>query len=134
MRIYSIVFLFFLFGILPVAAQTDPLTAMNARALRLIDSTNARLNIRFGGFNEELGKINQLKPLDLDSNSKANIPATRQKIKDFLNYLDVFRTMSARLTEAISDSVQDMRSVMPSRIRESYLKVFLDAYNLDQAA
>ncbi|MDP4220774.1 MAG: hypothetical protein Q8896_10080 [Bacteroidota bacterium] len=120
-------------GASPIRAQDDP-DAINIRASHLIDSTMASLNIRAQRFNEELAKINALKPLEVSSLAKDVIPKNREKIKDFLSYLDLYRSLSSKMKQAIEDSVMTLRMKMPKSHREKYLQDFLDAYSLDQTA
>lgn len=131
---FAAIILFLACGAASVYAQGDPLLAVNARALRLIDSTNSMLNLRYQRFNEELEKVNALKPLDWDSTSIGKLPKTRETIKDFLNYLEVYRTLSGNLKKDVEDSVDAIRSGMPARIKQTYLQVFLDAYSMDQSS
>jgi hypothetical protein len=114
-------------------AQDDP-DGLNIRASRLIDSTMAMLNIRAQRFNEELAKVNILKPLDAASLTKELAPKNEEMIKDFLNYLDVYRSLGERQRQEIEDSVKALRSKMPSHHRASFLQEFMDAYTMDQTA
>ena len=116
-----------------IRAQDDP-DALQARASRLIDSTMASLNLRAQRFNEELASINATKPLEGTSLSKENIAKNREKIKDFLSYLEVYRSLSEKLRAQIEDSVKTLRAKMPSRHRATFLQEFTDAYNMDQDA
>ena len=120
-------------GISQVRAQDDP-DGLNIRASRLIDSTMAALNLRAQRFNEELAKINAVKPLDVTSLGKEVIPNNRGKVKDFLGYLEVYRSLSGKQKEEVEDSVTVLKAKMPSRHRATFLKDFLEAYNLDQSA
>jgi hypothetical protein len=120
-------------GISPARAQDSP-DGLNVRASRLIDSTMAALNLRAQRFNEELAKINAVKPLDVSSLGKDVIPKNREKVKDFLGYLEVYRTLSAKQREEVEDSARVLKAKMPSHHRETFLKDFLDAYDLDQSA
>ena len=124
---------FFSFAISPLRAQDDP-DALVIRASHLIDSTMASLNIRAQRFNEELAKVNALKPLEIASLAKETIPKNREKIKDFLSYLDVYRALSNKMSEEVEDSVNNLRSKMSSHHRASFLKEFLEAYDMDQSA
>lgn len=116
------------------AQHVNPLDAMNHRASMLIDSTMQRLNLRAERFNEELSKINKARPLDASALTPEKIAENLTKVKDFLGYLDVYRTLSAKSRQTVEDSVAAMRSEMPSRIRKQYLQEFLDAYAMDQSA
>ena len=129
---FFVLFVFFT-GATPVRAQYDP-DALNALGSQLIDSTMASLNIRAQRFNEELAKINALKPMDVTSLAKETIPKNRAKIKEFLSFLEVYRAESATLRQGIEDTVNALRSHMPSRHQASFMKEFLDAYDLDQNA
>ncbi len=114
-------------------AQDDP-DAIQIRASKLIDSTMASLNIRAQRFNEELASINATKPLEGTSLAKENIAKNREKINDFLSYLDVYRSLSQQLKEKVEDSVNLLRAKMPSHHRATFLQEFLSAYNMDQSA
>jgi hypothetical protein len=116
------------------AQHVDPLEAMNHRASQLIDSTMSRLNLRAERFNEELAQINKARPLDASALTPETIAQNLAKVKDFLGYLEVYRSLSAKSRQTTEDSVAGMRSEMPSRIRKPYLQDFLDAYALDQNA
>lgn len=124
---------FFSFITSPLSAQDDP-DALVIRATHLIDSTMASLNIRAQRFNEELAKVNALKPLEVASLVKETIPKNREKIKDFLSYLEVYRSLSHKMNEEIEDSVKNLRSKMSVHHRAAFLKEFLDAYDMDQSA
>jgi hypothetical protein len=123
--------LVFFITVSSVQAQ-DPVDIASARASALIDSTMASLNLRAQRFNEELAKVNALKALEVSSLAKDIIPKNIEKIKDFLNYLDVYRSLSKKLMESTEDSVHILKEMMPSKMRESFLKEFMDAYRLDQ--
>jgi len=120
------------FALPKVFAQESP-EALNVRASQLIDSTMASLNIRAERFNEELAKINAVKPLDVASIGKEVIPKNREKIKDFLNYLEVYRTLCAQQQKEIEDTVNAFKVKVPARYKTAFLKDFLDAYDLDQS-
>ncbi len=123
----------FVLGTTGARAQDDP-DGLNVRASRLIDSTMAELNLRAQRFNEELAKINAIKPLDVTSLGKDVIPKNREKVKDFLGYLEVYRALSRQQKQEVEDSVSLLKSRMPSRHRDAFLKDFFDAYNLDQGS
>ena len=124
---------FFSFSAPSVHAQDDP-NSLVVRASRLIDSTMASLNIRAQRFNEELAKANALKPLEVASLAKETIPKNREQLKDFLSYLDVYRTLSHKLQEDVEDSVKNLRSKMSAHHRATFMQEFLDAYDMDQTA
>ena len=133
-RIFPLVFVIICaIGISSPRAQDSP-DEVNYRASHLIDTTMSTLNVRFQRFNEELEKINAVKPLDVDSTTLLTVPMKRTKIKDFLNYLEVFRGLSTRLKQEIVDSVETLKKAMPSHHRAGYLQDFLDAYVMDQSA
>ena len=129
--IYAAALSFLLISTAAVHAQDDP-DAIQLRASKLIDSTMASLNIRAKRFNQELAIINAVNPLETSSLTKENIAKTREKIKDFLGYLEVYRSLSVKLKEEMTDSVNTLRAKMPSRHRPTFLQEFLDAYELDQ--
>lgn len=131
--LFVFIIIFFSFVISPVRAQDSP-DALVIRASRLIDSTMASLNIRAQRFNEELAKVNALKPLEVASLAKETIPKSRENIKDFLSYLEVYRSLSHKLHEEIEDSVRNLRSKMSTHHRTSFMQEFLDAYDMDQDA
>lgn len=118
----------------PLQAQVNPDEEVQMRAYTLIDSTISSLNIRTMRFNEELQKVNVIKKLDGSTLGKDVIAQNMQRIKDFLNYLEVYRTLSTKLKKEVEDSVEEIRKNMPSRIRNAFSKEFLDAYTMDQAA
>ena len=130
---FALILVVSVIGISPAHAQDDP-DALNARASRLIDSTMAALNLRAQRFNEELLKVNAAKPLEVTSLVKDVIPKNRGKVKDFLDYLEVYRSLSAKLKREVEDSVNKLRAKMPSRHQATFLKDFQEAYDLDQSA
>jgi len=131
-RLFSAIFSsIVLFSTLSLYAQ-DPVDIANARGSALIDSTMASLNIRAQRFNEELAKVNALKALDVPSLTKDIIPKNKEKIKDFLDYLDVYRELSKQLMQATVDTVTELKNLMPKRLKAAFMEDFLDAYKLDQ--
>jgi hypothetical protein len=126
-----ILFLLLTLGTSAIQAQ-DPVDIANARGSALIDSTMALLNIRAQHFNEELARINALKALDVPSLVKDSIAKNKEKIKDFLSYLDVYRELSKRYMDAVEDSVKQLRKLMPNRLKIAFMQDFIDAYKLDQ--
>lgn len=132
--IVTFIIAFIVSGVSSLHAQVDAVGEVSARASRLIDSTMASLNLRANRFNEELSKVNVLKPLDVASMTKEIIPGNKEKIKDFLNYLEVYRTLSDRQAADIEDSVKKIRSGMPSKLQSAFMKEFMEAYTLDQTA
>ena len=132
-RLQIVLFLFAISIVSSVSAQKkDLMTMMSTRASRLIDSTMSAINLRAERFNQELQVINQTKPLDAASLTPEKIPISITKVKDFLGYLEVHRALSVRLRKMTDDSVKAMRSEMPTRVREDFLKEFLEAYHKDQ--
>ena len=132
-RLQIVLFLFAISIVSSVSAQKkDPMAMMTSRASRLIDSTMSAINLRAERFNQELQVINQTKPLDAASLTPEKIPSSITKVKDFLGYLEVHRALSVRLRKMTDDSVKAMRSEMPTRVREDFLKEFLEAYHKDQ--
>ncbi len=132
-RLQIVLFLFAISIVSSVSAQKkDLMTMMSTRASRLIDSTMGAINLRAERFNQELQVINQTKPLDAASLTPEKIPISITKVKDFLGYLEVHRALSVRLRKMTDDSVKAMRSEMPTRVREDFLKEFLEAYHKDQ--
>lgn len=132
-RLQIILLLLTVSVVTPVFAQKkDPMAMMTTRASRLIDSTMGAINLRAERFNQELQVINQTKPLDATSLTPEKIQSSITKVKDFLNYLEVHRSLSVRLRKMTDDSVKAMRSEMPTRVREDFLKEFLEAYHKDQ--
>jgi hypothetical protein len=130
---FGFVLLFSALQASPARSQDDP-DGLNVRASRLIDSTMAALNLRATRFNEELSKVNAAKPMETASLTKEAIPKNLAKIKDFLDYLDVYRNLSAKMKQDVEDSAHAMRAKMPSRHQATFLKDFLEAYDLDQTA
>jgi hypothetical protein len=86
------------------------------RATHLIDTAMKGLNLRAKIFNNELEKINALRPLDPDSFISPRNDTVISGIKDFVSYLEVYRTMSNATLASLKDSVA------------------LDAYTLDHTA
>ncbi|MEP7235300.1 MAG: hypothetical protein ABI778_08390 [Ignavibacteriota bacterium] len=117
-----------------IAHAQDSPDALNIRASRLIDSTMASVNIRAERFNEELTRVNAIKPLDAASLTKEVIPGNMEKVKDFLSYLDLYRSLCAKQRQEVVDSATALKSKMPSRYKETFLKEFIDAYDLDQSS
>jgi hypothetical protein len=112
----------------------DPVSAANDRGSNLIDTTIATINLRAERFNEEISRINGLKALDVPAFQKDTIKKNKQRIKGFLDYLDVYRALSSQLMKATEDSVKALRALMPRNEKEKFLKDFLDAYEMDQKA
>ncbi len=131
--LFVYIIVFFAITISSARGQDSPDALVN-RASQLIDSTETMLNIRAQRFNEEMVKMNALKPLEIVSLAKETIPKSREKIKDFLSYLEVYRSLSAKMKKEIDDSVSNLRSKMSAHHRASFLKEFLDAYDLEQSA
>jgi DNA integrity scanning protein DisA with diadenylate cyclase activity len=104
------------------------------RASQLIDSTMSAVNLRAERFNEEIAKVNALKALDVPAFAKDTIKRNKEKIKDFLEYLEVYRSITNKLIDAVEDSVKELRQMMPRNERADFLKDFEDAYQLDQKA
>jgi hypothetical protein len=130
-------FLIILFCLLSVPAafaqKGDPMEAMSTRASRLIDSVMAKLNLRSERFNEEMDKVNKAKALDPGSLDSVKLRKNILVLKDFLEYLEVYRSLSARMRSDVEDSIQAMRSEMPRRYKQTYLQEFLDAFHKDQS-
>src|SRR5437588_12813145 len=102
---FLLLFVVLIFASSPLMAQ-DPVYIANERGSQLIDSTMAMMNIRAERFNEEIGKVNALKALEVASLEKNIIPKNVQKIKDFLAYLDLYRSLSEQLMQATRDSLE----------------------------
>jgi hypothetical protein len=130
---FAFILLVSVLRISPAHAQNDP-DALTARASRLIDSTMASLHFRAQRFNEELAKINAVNPLDIASHGKDVVPKNREKVKDFLGYLEVYRQLSGQQKQEVEDSTSALRAKMPSRHQATFLKDFQEAYDLDQSA
>jgi hypothetical protein len=92
------------------------------------------LNTRANIFNNELDKVNKLKPLDAASFTPAKIDSNITTIKEFLDYLDVYRKVSGDLFRRVQDSVEAIRRNVPQSKRKDFLKEFMDAYALDHKA
>ena len=116
------------------AQQKDAVTIIADRSSALIDSTMSGLNVRANIFNAELNKVNALNPLDTLSLVPDTIKRNIGAIKDFLSYLDLYRSLSEKTLESIKDSVEHIRPLIPKMKRETYLKEFIDAYTLDHKA
>jgi hypothetical protein len=133
-RLLSVILFIVITSTAGLLKAQDPVDMANARGSALIDSTMGSLNIRAQRFNEELARVNALRALDVPSLAKDTIPKNKEQIKDFLNYLDLYRELSKQLQEAIEDSVKELRKLMPTRLKQTFMKDFLDAYQLDQNA
>jgi hypothetical protein len=116
------------------AQHADPMEAMSGRASRLIDSVMAKLNIRSERFNEEMDKVNKAKAIDPVSLDSVKLQKNTVVLKDFLQYLDVYRSLSGHTKKEVEDSIQAMRLEMPRRYKQTYLQEFLDAFQKDQSA
>lgn len=130
-------FLLIFSTILITAAQAQPDVVMdmvNGEAAKLIDSVMSRLNLRAEIFNDEIARVNKLRPLEAENLTKVKIEANIPIIKEFLSYLDVYRSVSDREKAAIADSIASLRLYLPKSRQKKYLKEFEDAYALDQAA
>lgn len=104
------------------------------RATHLIDTAMKGLNLRAKIFNNELEKINALRPLDPDSFISPRNDTVISGIKDFVSYLEVYRTMSNATLASLKDSVASIQQMVPKQKRKTFMKDFLDAYTLDHTA
>lgn len=120
-----------------VAAYAQPevvLDMVNASAGRLIDSTMQTINLRADIFNEEVAKVNKLRPLEAENMTKEKVEVSLPAIRDFLSYLDVYRATSDKEKLRIQDSVKLFRSYLEKNKQKKFLKEFLNAYSMDQSA
>jgi hypothetical protein len=103
-------------------------------ALNLIDSTNAIVKLRSDRFNEEITKVNSLNVLDVSSLDKSVIPKNIKKVKDFIDFLDVSRSLSAHSMQALEDTVENLKEVgLTKKMTKSYGDL-IKAYESDQKA
>ena len=120
-----------------ISAYAQPEVVMdmvNASAGRLIDSTMQTINLRAEIFNEEVSKVNKLRPLEVENMTKEKLETTIPAVKDFLSYLEVYRATSDKEKVRIMDSVKQFRSYLPKQKQKKFLKEFVDAYTMDQGA
>jgi hypothetical protein len=116
-------------------AQPDVVIDMvNGSAARLIDSVMQTINLRADIFNEEVSKVNKLRPLEIENLTQEKVIANIPVIKEFLGYLEVYRATSDKEQLRIQDSVTMFRSYLPKAKRKKYLQEFVNAYSLDQGA
>ncbi len=132
MRIATICFLALLFLASGLRAQ-GPMDEMNARAVHLIDTTMHTINQRSEHFNEELDKIHKRNLLDPSMLDSAHIVENIAKIREFLSYLEVYRTVSTKFREEVEDSVLAFRSELPRKMRDTYLEDFVVANRKDHS-
>jgi len=130
----SIVFVVLGFQALAYAQPDAIMDMVNSSASKLIDSVMQTINLRADIFNEEVGKVNKLRPLEAENLSKERVDANIPVIKEFLGYLEVYRAASDREKKRIQDSVTMLRSYLPKSKQKKYLKEFMNAYLLDQGA
>jgi hypothetical protein len=128
--------IFALIGLQVMAyAQSDAVMDMvNSSASKLIDSVMQTINMRADIFNEEVGKVNKLRPLEVENLSKEKVEANIPAIKEFLGYLEVYRVTSDKEKARIQDSVSALRAYLPKSKQKKYLRDFVNAYALDQEA
>jgi hypothetical protein len=116
-------------------AQPDVVLDMvNHSAAKLIDSTMQMINLRADIFNEEVSKVNKLRPLEVENLTKEKVEANIPIIKSFLGYLDVYRATGDKEKLRIQDSVTALRAYLPKAKQKKYLREFMNAYSLDQEA
>ncbi|HET9135528.1 MAG TPA: hypothetical protein VFO76_02735 [Candidatus Kapabacteria bacterium] len=120
------------FGASNSFAQADGEKALVDRANRLLDSSMASVNVRAQRFNEEMSRVNQLKPFDSTSLTVEKIKSNRASLKEFLSYLEVYRSLSAKLLAQVDDSIMALRADAPRSHRETYLQEFQEAVHKDQ--
>jgi len=133
-RLFTVLLCISFFSATGFLFAQEPVDIANSRGSSLIDTTMASLNIRAQRFNEELAKVNALKALDVPSLTKDIIPKNKEKIKEFLSYLDVYRQLSKQLMDGVEDSVNELKKLMPTRLKAGFMKDFVEAYKLDQNA
>lgn len=115
-------------------AQPTPEQILGDRASNLIDTAMRGLNLRAKIFNNELEKINALRPLDPDSFTPLRMDSVITGLKEFTSYLEVYRAMSNATLKTIQDSIEAIRASAPKSKRKTFLKEFIDAYTLDHTA
>ncbi len=132
---HTLILVFFLSICTPLFAQEkDAETLIGERSGALIDSTMNGLNRRATIFNSELGRVNALNPLDTNALIPDTIKRNIGAIKDFLSYLEVYRSVSTKTLQDVKDSVERIRMFIPKAKRDGYLKEFIDAYSTDHSA
>jgi hypothetical protein len=102
-------------------------------ALNFIDSTRATIKLRSDRFNEEIAKINKLNVLDVPSLDSVSIKKNKVQLKDFIEFLDVSRSLSRQLMKAAEDSVARINELLPKK-KAKNLTDFLNAFESDQKA
>ena len=129
-----VVFMILIAGVTTSVAQVEDAAekALVERANKLLDSSMTAINFRAQRFNEEMTRVNQLKPFDSTSLTAEKIKANRVGLKDFLSYLEVYRSVSTRYMQEVDDSIKAIRSAAPSTVRETYLMEFQQAFHKDQ--
>jgi hypothetical protein len=134
MKKYFYLTLLCLSSVIALAQDKSPEQIIGERASALIDSTMSALNTRANIFNAELDKVNKLNPLDARSFTPEKIDSNITAMKEFLDYLDVYRKVSGDLFTKVQDSVEAIRRNVPQTKRKDFLKEFMDAYALDHKA
>lgn len=132
-KLFTVVLLVLSYGF--ARAQSDVVMDMvNHNAAKLIDSVMQTINLRAEIFNDEVTKVNKLRPLEVENLTKDKVEANIPVIKEFVDYLDVYRATSDKEKSRIMDSVAALRAYLPKSKQKKYLKEFVDAYSLDQGA
>jgi hypothetical protein len=127
----AVVFFICIFTAVGVSAQTPVEVDY---ALNLIDSTNALIKLRSDRFNEEITKVNSLNVLDVASLGKSILSKNAKKVKDFVDFLDVSRSLSRQSMHALEDSVANIKE---RGLTKKMMKPYDDlvkAYESDQKA
>jgi hypothetical protein len=118
-------------------AQTpsnDPVELIQERASHVVAGIMQRNSLRTARFNQEMSKINLLRPLDAVNLDSAHIPATTLKMHAFLDFLGQYRDSSTAILRTLEDSVAALRADMPHEYQETFLSKFLAAYTQDSKA
>ncbi len=113
---------------------TDPVELIQERASYVVASIMQRSSARTSKFNQEMSKINLLRPLDAANLDADHIPVTMKKMQDFLDFLGQYRDSSTAIIKTLEDSVAAFRAVMPRNYQETFLSSFLKAYTDDSKA
>jgi hypothetical protein len=118
-------------------AQTpsnDPVELVQERASSVIAGLMQRSSQRTQRFNQEMSKINLLRPLDASNLDAEHIAFSMKKLHAFLDFLGEYRDSSATMLKTLEDSVAALRAEMPRNYQETFLSTFLKAYSDDSKA
>jgi hypothetical protein len=113
-----------------VRAQS-PEQIIGERSSNVMDTAFADLNLRYRIFNEEIKRINDIRPLDASSLEGEKRYETEKALADFIAYMDVFDQQCRSGLQKLKDSIQAIYNDIPFAERKKHLDPFLNAFLID---